>query len=40
MEGVSVTAIWMSGVVGMMLVVGVIALIGVQRAKQRDDKND
>jgi len=39
MEELSVTGIWMAGVVGMMLVFGVIALIGVQRSK-RDNNDD
>ncbi|MFT6928309.1 MAG: hypothetical protein ACJAZP_003960 [Psychromonas sp.] len=31
MEALSVTAIWMAGVVGMMLAFGIIALVGVLR---------
>lgn len=38
MEGMSVTGIWMAGVVGMMVVFGVIALIGIQRNKSDDDE--
>jgi hypothetical protein len=36
-EAISVTGIWMAGVVGMMLVFGVIALVGVLR--NRGNKN-
>ena len=36
MEGMSVTNIWMAGVVGMMLVFGVIALIGVRLEQARN----
>lgn len=36
MEGMSVTSIWMAGVVGMMLVFGVIALVGIQLDHARD----
>jgi len=39
MQELSVTGIWMSGVVGMMLLFGVIALIGIQRSN-RDDSDD
>ncbi len=37
MQELSVTGVWMAGVVGMMLVFGIIAVIGVQRI---DDDND
>jgi len=39
MEELSVTQIWMSGVVGMMLVFGIIVLIGV-RQNDRDHHDD
>lgn len=44
MDGMSVTGIWMAGVVAMMLVFGVIALVGIQRANncidgEEHDKN-
>ena len=32
MEALSVTGIWMSGVVGMMLVFAVIAIVGILRS--------
>lgn len=31
MEAISVTGIWMAGVVGMMLVFGIIAVVGILR---------
>ncbi len=37
MEELSVTGIWMAGVVAMMLVFGIIALVGVQRNKRHDN---
>ncbi len=37
MDGMSVTSIWMAGVVGMMLVFGLIALVGIQLDQTRKD---
>jgi len=37
MEGMSVTGIWMAGVVGMMLVFGMIAFVGIQLDQARDN---
>jgi hypothetical protein len=36
MDGMSVTDIWMAGVVGVMLVFGVIALIGIRLDQVRN----
>ena len=37
MDGLSTTIIWMAGVVGMMLVFGLIALVGVIRNKDDEE---
>jgi len=39
MHELSVTEVWMAGVVGMMLVFGVIAWVGVKQSNH-EDKND
>lgn len=37
MEAISVTGIWMAGVVGMMLVFGLIAVVGILRKPMDSD---